>query len=555
MRRSQMFIPVLRETPNAAESRSHQLLLRGGFVRPLASGLYSMLPLGLRVKRKLENIVRQEMNAIGGQEFELPSLQPAELWRESGRWSAIGTDMLRLRDRSNREMCLAMTHEELFTALARELRSYRELPAIWYQIRTKFRDEPRPKGGLVRLREFTMKDSYSFAIDDAGLDDAFLAHEAAYKKIFARCNLNVVVASADNGLMGGSDSKEFIALLPEGEDWVAVSPAGVAENLDVARSQLTKIVDAAGLVAPEEFATPGVHTIEDLVAFGVAATQQIKTLVYMAQGEPLVVLLRGDHQLASTKLAQAVGTTDLRPATSDEAQELMGANFGSLGPLGLTVRVLADEALCDRRNMVSGANRDGFHVRGLEAGKDFSCRFVDLRKVASGELAPDGSGPLVVQRGLELGHIFKLGTRYASSLGANVQNKEGKSVPLVMGSYGIGLERLMAAIAEAHNDEKGLVWPKTVAPFVVSIVELGDTNGVAEKIYLQLQEQSVDVLWDDTEERAGTKLSEAELMGVPFVIVVGARSLSRGVVELRNRATGEMQELSPSAVVAALLAE
>jgi prolyl-tRNA synthetase len=543
MRRSQLHAPTLRETPTEAETTSHRLLLRAGFIRPLSSGIYSMLPLGLRVKRKLENIIREEMNAIGGLEFALPSLQPAEVWKESGRWNAIGTDMLRLRDRSGREMCLGMTHEEIFTSLARELRSYRELPTIWYQIATKFRDEPRPKGGMIRLREFTMKDSYSFALDEATLELQFRAHELAYRRIFARCGLEVLVAGADNGLMGGSDSLEFVAVMDAGEDWVAVSPAGYAANVDVAQSQLEPVDDSDAVLEVREFATPGIHTIDDLEHFGVPANRQMKTLVFMAQGEPLVILLRGDHQLSEAKLAQSLGTTDLRPAEIDEALEIMGANFGSLGPVGIKARIIADRALEGRRGLVSGANKDGFHLEGLEPGRDFTASFRDVRVVQAGEMALDGSGPITVKRGLELGHIFKLGTRYASAMNANVMGKDGKNTPLVMGSYGIGLERLLAAIVEHHGDEKGLRWPISVAPFDVIVLELGDTLGAATKIYEDLRASKLEVLFDDRDERAGVKFSEAELFGVPFTVVAGARGLERGVVEVRNRLTGEATEV------------
>ncbi len=544
MRRSQLHAPTLRETPTEAETTSHRLLLRAGFIRPLSSGIYSMLPLGLRVKRKLESIIREEMNAIGGLEFALPSLQPSEIWKESGRWNAIGTDMLRLRDRSGREMCLGMTHEEIFTSLARELRSYRELPTIWYQIATKFRDEPRPKGGMIRLREFTMKDSYSFALDEATLESQFRAHELAYRRIFARCGLEVLVAGADNGLMGGSDSLEFVAVMDAGEDWVAVSPGGYAANLDVAQSQLEPVDDSDAVMEVREFATPGIHTIDDLEHFGVPANRQVKTLVFMAQGEPLVILLRGDHQLSEAKLAQSLGTTDLRPAEIDEALEVMGANFGSLGPVGIKARIIADRALEGRRGLVSGANKDGFHLEGLEPGRDFTASFRDVRVVQAGEMALDGSGPITVRRGLELGHIFKLGTRYASAMNANVMGKDGKNTPLVMGSYGIGLERLLAAIVERHGDEKGLRWPISVAPFDVIVLELGDTLDAATTIYEDLKASKLEVLFDDRDERAGVKFSEAELFGVPFTVVAGARGLERGVVEVRNRLTGVAAEVS-----------
>jgi prolyl-tRNA synthetase len=543
MRRSQLHAPTIRENPTEAETVSHRLLLRAGFIRPLSSGIYSMLPLGLRVKRKLENIIREELNNIGALEFDLPSLQPAEVWKESGRWNAIGTEMLRLRDRSGREMCLGMTHEEIFTGLAKELRSYRELPSIWYQIARKFRDEPRPRGGMIRLREFTMKDSYSFAIDEAGLDAQFDAHEAAYRNIFERCGLTFVVASADNGSMGGSASKEFVALCEAGEDWVAISSGGYAANLEVATSLLEPVNDDDASTTLEEFATPDVHTIDDLERFGVPATRQMKTLVMMAQGEPIVIMLRGDHQLNETKLARVLGTDDLRPAEAHEALEIMGANFGSLGPVGVKARIIADKALEGRRGMVSGANKDGFHLRGLSQGRDFDARFADVRSVKAGELAPDGSGILEVRRGLELGHIFKLGTRYASALGATVQTPDGKSTPLVMGSYGIGIERLMAAVVETHHDEKGLKWLPNLAPFDLMVLELGNTNGAATKVYEELKNAGFEVLFDDRDERAGIKFSEAELFGIPIAIVAGAKSLDRGVLEVRNRISGEVNEV------------
>lgn len=543
MRRSQLHAPTLRENPTEAETVSHRLLLRAGFVRPLSSGIYSMLPLGLRVKRRVEDIIRQEMNRIGAQEFELSNLQPAEIWKESGRWNAIGTEMLRLRDRSGREMCLGMTHEEIFTALARELRSYRELPTIWYQIVKKFRDEPRPKGGMIRLREFTMKDSYSFALDESVLDDQFRAHEGAYRRIFERCGLEVVVAGADNGMMGGTDSLEFVALLEAGEDWVAVSESGWAANLEVAISALEPVSDDGIDTDVKEFATPGVLTIDALERFGVPATRQMKTLVYVAQGEPIVIVLRGDHQLNESKLAHVLGTTDVRPAEAEEAFELMGAGFGSLGPVGVKARIIADRALEGRSGMVSGANRDGYHLSGLEPGRDFQCRFADVRTVKTGEMAPDGSGAITVKRGLELGHIFKLGTRYASALGANVTGRDGKSVPLVMGSYGIGVERLVAAIAERHSDERGLIWPASVSPFDVTVLELGDTSGAALRLHDELQAAGLEVLLDDRDERAGVKFTEFELIGVPLAVVVGSRGLERGLVELRERATGVSREV------------
>jgi prolyl-tRNA synthetase len=556
MLRSQFYAPTLRELPSEAETRSHQLFLRAGYVRPLSSGVYSMLPLGLRFKRRVERIIREEMNAIGALEFDLPSLQPAEVWKSSGRWNAIGVEMLRLRDRSGREMCLGMTHEEIFTALAKELRSYRDLPTVWYQIARKFRDEPRPKGGLIRLREFTMKDSYSFALDEETLHAQFKAHEAAYRRIFERCGLEFVVANADNGSMGGSDSSEFVAITDTGEDFVAVSSGGYAANLEVATSRLEPINDDGVTLERVEFATPGVHTIDDLVNFssdlfpgGVPAVRQMKTLVMVAQGEPVVVMLRGDHQLNLTKLARVLRTDDIRPAGAEETLELMGANFGSLGPVsmngaGVNARVIADSALEGRCGMVSGANRDGYHLAGLEPGRDFQARFVDVRTVNDGELAPDGTGRLEVKRGLELGHIFKLGTTYTLPMGVQVQGADGKRTPLVMGSYGIGVERLMSAIAETHNDDAGLKLPRAVAPFDLTILELGDTNGKARELYDTLRARGFEVLLDDRPDaRAGEKFTEFELLGIPTAVVVGKKSLESGVVEVRQRLTGERLEV------------
>jgi prolyl-tRNA synthetase len=559
MKRTQLYAPTLREAPNEAETTSHQWLVRSGYVRQLASGVYSYLPLGLRVKRNIEHIIREELNRIGGLEFELPSLQPADLWKATGRWNAIGTEMLRLRDRAGRELCLGMTHEEIFASLAKELRSYKELPAIWYQIAKKFRDEPRPRGGLIRLREFTMKDSYSFALTQEALRQQFLAHEQAYRQIFTRCGLEFVVAEADNGNMGGSRSSEFVAMLEAGEDFVAVSENGYAANLEVAVSILEPLDDHNLPLEVQEFATPNVHTIEDLTRFssqlfpdGVPATSQIKTLVMVAQGETIVVLLRGDHQLNLTKLGKVLGSDDLRPANSEETFAAMGAHFGSLGPIGTQARIIADSALQGRRGLVSGANKDGYHLAGLESGRDFNARFADVRTVKDGELALDGTR-LSIRRGLEMGHIFELGTRYAAALGALVQDAAGQRQPLVMGSYGIGVDRLLAAIAETHSDQNGLCFPHSVSPFAVALLELGDTGGVAEQIYTQLQAAGLEVLFDDRPDaRAGEKFTEWEMQGIPQAVVVGKKSLERGVVEIRNRLGGKKLELGLDSLMAYL---
>jgi prolyl-tRNA synthetase len=399
MRRSHFFIPILKDLSTETENRAHRHLLKAGYVRQLASGVYSLLPLGVGVKQNILKIIREEMNALSALEFELPSLHPADIWQTSGRWQTLGDNMFCLKDRSERDLCLGMTHEEIFATLAKEIRSYKELPSIWYQISKKFRDEPRPRGGLLRLREFSMKDSYSFALGQEDLDAAFDAHERAYKNIFKRCGLDVVVASADNGAMGGSDSKEFVALLESGEDTLVIAPSGLAANQEV-------------------------------------------------------------------------------------------------------------------------------------------------WKLQEGDEAPDGSGKVTLKRGLELGHIFKLGTRYSEAFNVRLQDKDGKVKPLIMGSYGIGIERLLAAIAETHCDERGLVWPKSVAPFEVVLLELGNTNGKAEEVYKTLLNRGIHVLFDDRNERAGVKFAEADIIGVPLQIVAGAKTLEANTVELRDRKSGEARVIS-----------
>ncbi|HEX2862928.1 MAG TPA: proline--tRNA ligase, partial [Deinococcales bacterium] len=517
---------------------------------------------GLMVKARVAELLRAELTAIGAVEFELPALQPAELWRASGRWNAIDTTMLRFRDRAGRELCLAMTHEELFASLARELRSYRDLPATWFQIARKYRDEPRPRGGLMRLREFTMKDSYSFALDAETLARQFADHAGAYRRIFERCGLsNVVVASADNGVMGGAESSEFLALSDEGEDLVALTPAGGCANLEVAptlanAAPLDGDADAA-LDEPEPFSTPGVHTIDDLEAWGVPADRQAKTLVYVAQGVPVVALVRGDATLSEAKLARALGTSDVRPASEAEARGLMGSGFGSLGPVGLPAgtRVLADHGLMARRGLVSGANCDGFHLRGIDLQRDARVTYGDLRTARDGEPAWDGSGPLSVQRALEVGHIFKLGTLYSEALGVNVLDAAGVSRPVVMGSYGIGLDRLIAAVAARHaTPGGGVVWPALLAPFTVNLIDLSGTSDAGRGLHDRLAEKGARVLWDDRDERAGVKHADADLLGAPVNVILGPRGLAAGTVEVRFAGATETVPLDEAAERAVALA-
>ncbi len=552
MRWTQLFIPTLRENPVSAEAVSHRLLLRAGYVRQLTAGVYSYLPLAHRVLLKITKIVRDGMNEIGAQEFLLPALNPAELWKESGRWEIMGENMFRLKDRKGSDLCLGMTHEEVFTAIARdEIRSYKQLPQIWYQIQTKFRDEARPKSGILRVREFIMKDSYSFDATQEGLDHSFELHRQAYCNIYNRCGLKFVMVEASSGAMGGSKSTEFMVYSDAGEDWIATcSNCDYAANTEKATSRLQQISDEQGTERPEEFPTPGVRTIEDLANFkgGASADRQIKTLVYMADGNPVLALMRGDHALNETKLSSAAGAAEVRPAQPEEIRALLGALPGSLGAVGLrNVRVYVDNALKGRTNMVTGANRDDFHLRGVSVERDISVTaWVDLRNVVSGEGCPNCDGTLRVDRAIEIGHIFKLGTRYSESLGARVLNAEGKEVSIIMGSYGIGLGRILAAAVELFNDDDGICWPVSIAPFqiIVTPANINDQTQreTAEKLYEQLKSEGFDVLLDDREERPGVKFKDADLIGIPYRITVGNK-LKQGNVELFSRRDRQTKEV------------
>ena len=557
MRWSQYFIPTLREDPADAEVVSHKLLLRAGLLRQLGAGIYSYLPLAQRVALKIMQILREEMNRIGGQEFYLPALHPAELWKESGRWSAIGEEMFRLKDRKGVDMCLGMTHEEIFTAIARnELRSYKQLPQIWYQIQIKFRDEARPKSGFMRLRTFIMKDAYSFDVDKAGLDRSFNDQREAYIRIFSRCGIEFSIVEASSGAMGGSESNEFVAKTLAGEDLIATCPnCGYAANLEKATSVVEEVEDGPGLDFPSDFPTPGVRTIEDLTQFGegVPADRQIKTLVYIATKDgvrqSLLVLLRGDHQLQDTKLADNLAGADARPAHPEEIRDLLGASAGSLGAVGAKqkarlsgqeVFIIADKALRGRRNMTTGANTDDFHIRGVEVERDIRVdQWADLRAATSGETCPRClSGKLEVFKAMEIGHIFKLGTKYSETMGAKVLTADGKEVPIVMGSYGIGVERIITAVVEQNHDSDGIMWPKSISPFdvIVTVTNVKDESlrEAGEKLYRDLQRAGLDVLLDDRDERAGVKFKDADLIGIPFRITIG-KKIADGMVELFDR--------------------
>ncbi|MFN2529714.1 MAG: proline--tRNA ligase [Pyrinomonadaceae bacterium] len=571
MRWSQYFIPTLREDPADAEVISHKLLLRAGVVRQLSAGIYSYLPLGQRVALKIMQILREEMNRIGGQEFYLPALHPAEVWQESGRWNAIGDDMFRLKDRKGGDMCLGMTHEEIFTTIARnQLRSYKQLPQVWYQIQIKFRDEPRPKSGLMRLRTFIMKDAYSFDIDRAGLDKSFADQREAYKRIFSRCGLQFAIVEASSGAMGGSESNEFVAKTPAGEDLIATcSTCGYAANLEKASSRVPPIVDARGPDAPEVFPTPGVRTIDDLTTFpgGASANRQIKSLVFFAAidgaSQPVLVLLRGDHQLHETKLADNLRATEVRPAHPEEIRQLLGANAGSLGGVGAKARaravnadftIIADNALKDRRNMTTGANKDEHHLRGVDITRDIPVdAWFDLRTAESGEGCPRcESGSLEVYKAMEIGHIFKLGTKYSESMGATFLTHDGKEMPIVMGSYGIGVERIISAAIEQQHDSDGIIWPKAIAPFdvVVTVTNMRqeELRDAGERLYQDLQRAGLEVLLDDRDERAGVKFKDADLIGIPYRITIG-KKVSDGIVELFERSTKSSEDVKITDVV------
>lgn len=551
-----MFVPTLRDDPAEADAPSHRLLLRAGFVRQLTAGHYSLLPLAVRVRAKIIEIVRQEMDAIGAQEMLLPALHPAEPWRRSGRWDLMGQEMFRLQDRRGADHALGMTHEEIFATVARELNSYRQLPQQWYQFQTKFRDEPRPKGGLMRTREFTMKDAYSFDVDRPGLDASFDAYHGAYTRIFERLGLPALPCEASSGTMGGSDSTEFMCPSEVGEDLVVHCPAcGYAANIERATSVLPAASDGPGLPSPERFDTPGVRTIEDLRAYDAPGDRQIKTLVYILDGTLTLVLLRGDHPLNEQKLVDATGATGIRAAGPAEIRDALGALPGSLGAVGASLPVIADEALRGRRDMFTGANTDDVHLRGVDVGRDIDVGlWADLREVEAGQPCVRCGERLEIQRAIEVGHIFKLGDRYARALGVEVLDPDGRRVPVIMGSYGIGVERAMAAIVETHHDDRGIVWPVSVAPFQVAVVvaqsDDAEVAKAAEDVYTALRSAGVEVVIDDRAERAGVKFRDAELTGIPFRVTVGRRGLAEGAAEVTTRATGDTAKIALDAVAA-----
>ncbi|MEG9436155.1 proline--tRNA ligase [Edaphobacter sp. HDX4] len=578
---SKVFIPTLREAPADAEVASHKLLLRAGYIRQLGAGIYNYLFLGNRSVNKIVGIVREEMDKIG-QEFLLPALNPREIWEESGRWDIMGENMFRLKDRKGADLCLGMTHEEVMTSIARnELRSYKQLPQIWYQIQTKFRDEPRPKSGLLRVRQFIMKDAYSFDIDEAGLDESYNKHDKAYRAIFSRCGLDFVAVDADSGAMGGSASQEFMVYTDAGEDLIASSASGYAANIEKATSRLEPVEDlpASGDGSPELVHTPGQRTIEEVGEFlKVKPQHQMKTMAYMAALpeadhaklgalRPVVVFLRGDHTLNETKVTALAGG-ELRPMTPEEIVEVFKAPPGYLGPIGVEAAphpkkpgtlVILDKALEGRANLIAGANKEEYHLRNVTPTRDFKPTLVaDVRNVIEGEGCPIDGSPLRIGKAVEIGHIFKLGYKYTKAMGASVLNRDGKEVTPIMGSYGIGIERILTAAIEssaAANEGQSFALHPAIAPFqvVVTITNTADANLLAagEKVAAELSKAGLDTLLDDRDERAGVKFKDADLIGIPYRINIG-RGVAEGKVELVDRLNRHTQEIALDQVVSAV---
>ncbi len=573
---SQLFIPTLREAPADAEVASHKFLVRAGYIRQLAAGIYSYLFLGNRSFNKITQIVREEMDRIG-QEFFLPALHPREFWEASGRWALMGDNLFRLKDRKGADMCLGMTEEEVMTSIAiKELRSYKQLPQIWYQIAPKFRDEPRPRSGLLRVRQFMMKDSYSFDIDAAGLDVSYKKHYEAYCRIFDRCGLKYMVVEADSGAMGGKESHEFMVRTPAGEDQiVSCDECNYAANLEKATSRLQDVPDlsAFGDGKPLEVHTPGQKTIEDVAKFlGVSPKNKIKTLALMAdvtdqkgkkKSRAIIVLMRGDHQLNEAKLNATIATAT-RPMDETEIEALFNSPAGYLGPIGIRWAndlnkdgdlpvLLADKALEGRKNLIAGANKKDYHLKNLTPGKDFHpTAYADLRAVTAGEACPNCGKPLRIDTAVEIGHIFKLGYRYSESMGLRVLDKNGKEVMPIMGCYGIGIERILTAAVEQGNDENGFWLPAAIAPFeiVVAPVNIKDeaVKTAAEDIAKRLDAAGFDVVLDDRDERPGVKFKDADLVGIPFRITVG-KKVTEGTVEVVIRSTREIHDVTISAIV------
>jgi prolyl-tRNA synthetase len=536
-RASELFLPTLREHPADAEAVSHKLLVRGGFIRQVTAGIWTYLPLGWRVHRKVEQIIREELDAIGGQEMLMPLLTPAELWKQSGRYSI--PEVFKLHDRSGREFVLPLTHEETVTFHAREIKSYRELPKILYHFAIKDRDEPRPRGGLIRVREFIMKDAYSFDRDEAGLDESFRKHSAAYRRIFERCGIEALEVAAESGIMGGSGSRDFLAPAGSGQNTLVLCENGdYAADLEIASGSPSPADFPEALPEPQEVETPGQRTIEAVSEFlGIDPRATAKAMPIVVDGKVVLALVRGDDRLNEMKLLAALGET-FRPAEAEEIRETFRAEGGSIGPVGVWVEVIADEALREGQYVV-GANRDDVHLRGVQAGRDFEPRFADLREIRAGDACPECGGHLRLQVAIEVGHIFKLETRFSEPLDATFVDEDGAERPLIMGSYGIGPGRIIATAVEQSHDEQGIVWPRSIAPYDVHVVALPGVEQQAEEAARLLDEARAEVLLDDRDARAGEKFADADLIGIPLRVTVGKKTAEDGAVDVRHREGGD----------------
>jgi prolyl-tRNA synthetase len=541
-RASQLFLPTLREDPADAESASHKLLVRGAFIRQVSAGLWTFLPLGWRVHQKVVEIIREEMDAIGAQEMLMPVLTPAELWRATGRYDI--PEVLKLQDRNGRDFVLPMTHEETIAFHAREIQSYRDLPQRLYHFQTKVRDEPRPRAGLIRVREFIMKDSYSFDRDEEGLDASFKLHADAYDRIFERCGLEVQAVQAEPGMMGGTESRDYLAPAAAGENTlVTCENCDYAADLEIAHGVPRAPDFPEELSAPEEVETPNVGTIEEVATLlGVDEAATAKAMPVVVDGRPVLALVRGDDRLDEAKLLAAVDAS-VRPAHPEEIRETFGADGGSIGPVGAKVEVVADEALREGQ-YIAGANRTGWHLRGVQAGRDYDARFADIRETRDGDRCPKCGGALRLQPAIEVGHIFKLGTFYSEPLQATFLDEDGKEKPLIMGSYGIGPARTMAAVIEQSHDDNGIQWPPSVAPYDVHVVALPGLDQQAERVAGALGEGGGEVLLDDRDQRAGEKFADADLIGIPVRVTVGKKTLEDDAVDVRDRATGEERRVA-----------
>ncbi len=549
-RASKLFLPTLRDDPADTEAASHKLLVRGGFIRQVSAGVWTFLPLGWRVHRKVVQIVREEMNAIGGQEMLMPVLTPAELWRRSGRYAI--PEVFKLHDRAGKEFVLPMTHEETVTWHAREIQSYKQLPQILYHFSVKERDEPRARGGLIRVREFIMKDAYSFDRDEAGLDESFRKHSAAYQRIFERCGVKVHEVAAESGIMGGSGSRDFLAPAGSGENTLVTCENGdYTADLEIAGGVPPPAEFPEELSAPEEVETPGQRTIEAVSQFlGVDERATAKAMPVVADGRVVLALVRGDDRLNEMKLLAVLGQT-FRPAQPEEIRDAFGAEGGSIGPVGAAVEVVADEALREGQYVV-GANRDDRHLRGVQAGRDFEARFADLREAREGDACPRCGGRLHLQVAIEVGHIFKLETQFSDPLGATFVDEDGTEKSLIMGSYGIGPGRVIAAAVEQHHDEQGIAWPWTIAPYDVHVVALPGLEEQAEQAAQTLEAGGADVLLDDRDLRAGEKFADADLIGCPLRVTVGKKTAEDGAVDVRGRGSGEERRVPVGELAGAL---